>query len=232
MLDGRHRIDGELDFEDSAEYLAELEARYEEIWRADHSDTATEEERSRTRSQRYAAAQVEMARRSSAADDAGRHPRRPLLVVRVNVEALAGDPNGEAELEDGTPVPHEVLERWACDSAIGRVVMQGRSIPFDLGQITYTASDGQRRVLKVRDPGCIVPGCDRKPEWCEAHHVVPWPIGPTDINNLVLLCKRHHKHLHRKLIIIVPGDRLGTFRVTRADGTPILERAPPQITAA
>ena len=65
MLDGWHRIDGEFDLEDSAEYLAELETRYEEIYQADHSEHASEEERNRTRSQRYAAAQIEMARRSS-----------------------------------------------------------------------------------------------------------------------------------------------------------------------
>jgi hypothetical protein len=231
MLDGRHRIDGELDLEDSAEYLAELDARYEEVWHADHSDTASADERNRTRSQRYAAAQVEMARRSSAAEQSGRGPRKPLLVVRVDVEALAGDPNGEAELDDGTPIPYEILERWACDSGIGRVLMTGRSIPFDLGHVTYTATDGQRRVLKARDRGCIVPGCNRKPQWCQAHHVVPWPVGPTNINNLVLLCSRHHQQVHRKLIIIVPGDRPGTFIVQRADGTPV-ERPPPQTQAA
>src|SRR3712207_8689431 len=33
----------------------------------------------------------------------------------------------------------------------------------------------------------------RKPRWCEAHHVVPWPKGPTDLANLVLLCARDRK---------------------------------------
>src|SRR4051812_26187687 len=67
MLDGRHRVDGELDLEDSVEYLAELEARYEEIYQQDHAPNATDDERNRTAAQRFAAAQVEMARRSSMA---------------------------------------------------------------------------------------------------------------------------------------------------------------------
>src|SRR5437763_312692 len=98
--------------------------------------------------------------------------------------------------DDGTPVPQQVLQQWACDSAVGRVVMSARSIPFDLGKITYTATDGQRRILAARDRGCVVPGCKRKARWCEAHHIIPWPHGPTNIRNLVLLCRRHHKQVH------------------------------------
>jgi hypothetical protein len=232
MLDGRHRVDGEFDLVDSAEYLAELDARYQEIWHQDHSPNAAEPDRARTRSQRYAAAQVEMARRSSAAGEEGRSPSKPQLIVRVDVQALRGDPTGLAELEDGSAVPQDVLQQWACDSAVGRVVMRGRSIPFDLGQLTYTASPGQRRILAARDRGCIVPGCKHHPRWCQAHHINPWPNGPTNIDNLVLLCARHHKHVHRKLINILPGPAPGTFTVTRSDGTPLLERAPPNPIAA
>lgn len=242
MLDGRHRVDGELDLEDSVEYLAELEARYEEIWRADHAEHATAEERNRTTSQRYAAAQVEMARRSSMAgnpeEDDGTPvtirttARKTQIIVVADIEAVAGDATARAELEDGTPVPQDLLQRWLCDTALCRVVMIGGSVPYDLGKVTYTASDGQRRVLTARDRGCIVPGCKRKARWCQAHHVVPWPNGPTNIDNLVLLCHRHHKQVHRGIIRVVPGDRVGTFVVTRADGTPLYERPPPYVLVA
>jgi len=241
LLDGRHRLDGDLDLEDSVEYLAELEARYEEIWQRDHSDDATPDERNRTPSQRYAAAQVEMARRSSMVGDpevddgtpvtVRSTARKTQIIVVCDAEAAAGDPTARAELEDGTPVPQDLLQRWLCDSAVGRVVMLAGSIPFDLGKLTYTASDGQRRVLKVRDGGCIVPGCKRTARWCQAHHVVPWPNGPTNIDNLVLLCHRHHRHVHDGVIKILHGDAVGTFIVTRADGTPILQRPPPTLIA-
>jgi hypothetical protein len=116
---------------------------------------------------------------------------------------------------------------------MGRVVMKGRSIPFDLGQVTYTPSPGQRRALLARDKGCIVPGCKRKARWCEPHHVVPWPNGPTDLRNLVLLCKRHHKQTHAKIIKLVPGDTEGRWIVVRSKGdTPLLERRPPPVLAA
>lgn len=227
LLDGRHRLDGDLDLEDSAEYLAELDARYEEIWHADHSDSATVEERNRTPSQRYAAAAVEMARRSSAATDEGRGPRKPQLIAVVDVPALNGDPTGIAELEDGTPIPQPLLSQWLCDCTVARVVLAGRSLVLDAGHLVYTPSPAQRRALIARDRGCIVPGCRRKPRWCQAHHVTHWPEGPTNLENLVLLCHRHHKHVHRRLITITQGAAPGTFVVTRPDGSPLYERPPP-----
>ena len=244
MLDGRHRIDGELDLEDSAEFLAELEAVYDELWHQDQRADDSDPDKHRTVAERNAAALVEMARRSSAAGDRDadpddgqpvtvrRRPRRPHLLTIVDILALLGDEHGLAELEDGTILPKDILERWACDSAIGRVVMKGRSIPFDLGQTTYTASDGQRRMLLARDRCCIVPGCLVKGRWSEAHHVVPWPDGPTDIDNLALLCKGHHKQVHAGIIKLVPGEAAGRWIVVRcSDDTPLLERPPPQLAA-
>jgi len=56
----------------------------------------------------------------------------------------------------------------------------------------------QRTGLAVRDGGCLWPGCDRPPSWCEAHHINQWKrdLGRTDIADGVLLCKHHHLLLH------------------------------------
>ena len=49
----------------------------------------------------------------------------------------------------------------------------------------------------VRDGGCVVPGCDRPPAWCEAHHLRHWLHGgPTDLENLAPLCRAHHRAVH------------------------------------
>jgi hypothetical protein len=49
----------------------------------------------------------------------------------------------------------------------------------------------------VRDGGCVFPGCDRPLSWCEAHHLVHWlDGGPTDLDNLVLVCRAHHRAVH------------------------------------
>ncbi|WP_083913649.1 HNH endonuclease signature motif containing protein [Nocardia concava] len=55
------------------------------------------------------------------------------------------------------------------------------------------ASPGQRLALIARDRGCTFPDCDAPASMCAAHHVIDWAKGgPTDINNLTLVCDHHH----------------------------------------
>ena len=255
-LDGRVRIDGDLDCGDGAELLAELDAVRDELWRADQRLEDGDPLKARSHSERTAAALIEMARRSSTVrspdrlDDSepesvppnpepaggdtvegeapgGGRPRRPQLLVVVDLDERTG--TSSAALEDGTLLPREVLERWSCDASWARVVMSGRSLPIDLGAATYSPSAAQRRALIARDRRCVVPGCRRPPRWCEAHHVVPWPHGPTDLSNLVLMCARHHKVIHAGGLMLVRGD--DRWQVVRPDGTPLRERPPPATAA-
>ncbi|MDV6212640.1 HNH endonuclease signature motif containing protein, partial [Rhodococcus erythropolis] len=47
--------------------------------------------------------------------------------------------------------------------------------------------------------GCAFPGCTCVPAWTDAHHIRHWANGgPTVMNNLVLLCRSHHRLMHRK----------------------------------
>jgi hypothetical protein len=55
----------------------------------------------------------------------------------------------------------------------------------------------QRTALTVRDGGCRFPSCDRPVAWCDAHHLRHWLHGgPTDLGNLLLLCRGHHHAVH------------------------------------
>jgi hypothetical protein len=54
------------------------------------------------------------------------------------------------------------------------------------------------RAVAARDGGCRFPGCDRKIAWCDAHHIQYWRhMGITALENLVLLCNRHHHLIHQ-----------------------------------
>jgi Domain of unknown function (DUF222)/HNH endonuclease len=69
--------------------------------------------------------------------------------------------------------------------------------PLELGRTTRVVQPAQRTALAVRDGGCVFPGCDRPLAWCEAHHIQHWlDGGPTDLDNLVLLCRAHHRAVH------------------------------------
>ena len=64
-----------------------------------------------------------------------------------------------------------------------------------VGRRTRTIPPALRRALQARDRGCRFPGCDCR--FTDAHHVVHWADGGrTDLRNLVLLCRRHHRAVH------------------------------------
>jgi hypothetical protein len=78
-------------------------------------------------------------------------------------------------------------------AALGGALTQ----PLEVGRTSRVVTAAQRVALVVRDGGCAVVGCDRPPAWCEAHHLVHWLHGgPTDLENLALLCRAHHRALH------------------------------------
>ena len=69
--------------------------------------------------------------------------------------------------------------------------------PLEVGRASRVVSAAQRAALVVRDGGCAVPGCDRPPAWCEAHHLRHWLHGgPTNLVNLALVCRAHHRAVH------------------------------------
>ena len=68
---------------------------------------------------------------------------------------------------------------------------------LDLGRATRVINPALRRALALRDGGCIAPGCDRPAPWTDAHHLVHWLHGgPTNLDNLILLCRTHHQAVH------------------------------------
>ncbi|MGH2815218.1 MAG: HNH endonuclease signature motif containing protein, partial [Actinomycetota bacterium] len=72
--------------------------------------------------------------------------------------------------------------------------------------------------LVVRDGGCAVAGCDRPPAWCQAHHLRHWLHGgPTNLTNLALLCRAHHRTVHEGgwRLIRGPDGRFTTSRSPR-----------------
>jgi hypothetical protein len=68
---------------------------------------------------------------------------------------------------------------------------------LDIGRATRLVPAGMRRALVLRDGGCRFPGCDRPPQWTDAHHLHPWAQGgATRLPNLLLLCRHHHTTVH------------------------------------
>jgi hypothetical protein len=86
--------------------------------------------------------------------------------------------------------------------------------PMDVGRATRVIHPAQRSALAVRDGGCVFPDCDRPLAWCEAHHLLSWlDGGPTDLPNLALLCRAHHRAVHEGGWRLIRGPD-GAFRAT------------------
>jgi Domain of unknown function (DUF222)/HNH endonuclease len=140
---------------------------------------------------------------------------RPHVTVTVAAEALSNPPKGAGELDHLGAVPAEVARRLGCDASVMRVVLAGASQPLDVGRRTAVVPHAIRRAVIVRDRRCRFPGCDRPHPWCDAHHVVHWADGgSTSLQNLLLLCRRHHRMVH---------DPAG-FGLTLVGGRPLFRR--------
>ena len=121
---------------------------------------------------------------------------RPHITVTVPYEILTGATDQLPEI-GGTPVDPEAIRRLACDAGIVRIVTAGESQPLDVGRRTRTIPSAIRRALELRDGGCVAPGCDRPPAWCDAHHKTHWADGgETTLDDLELRCRPHHIDVH------------------------------------
>ncbi len=98
--------------------------------------------------------------------------------------------------------------RLAGEAEIIPVVVDKTGI-LAYGRSRRIASPAQRRALTARDGGCVMPGCDHPPDWCEVHHLVRWEHGgSTDLDQLVLLCGyHHHTHQHHGWNIVIRDGR-------------------------
>jgi hypothetical protein len=138
----------------------------------------------------------------------GADPDRTTVVVHATVEALAS-PDGSCEVEGGGVIHAETARRLMCDARVQTVLEDHRGTPIRLGRMSREPSASMVRLLRHRDTECTFHACGAR-RFTQAHHIVWWSRGgPTDLENLILLCSFHHKLVHEH-----------GWRVTRdADGT-------------
>jgi Domain of unknown function (DUF222)/HNH endonuclease len=137
--------------------------------------------------------------------------RRPHLNVLIRLEDLENRARA-AVLDFGGTLTPESLRMLACDAGIAPIVLNGQGQPLDVGRITRTVPDGLRRAVAARDRGCAHPGCGRTASWCEVHHLTAWEDGgETQLSNLAMLCRFHHRQIHSSQWICRIRDGLPEF---------------------
>lgn len=226
LMDGWGVPDGLLD----PETCALLEACFKDLA---PPDPAGGPEPVRTAGQRHADAVTDLARRhlrghdgaapSSTADvvvDADTYATHRYGECLLPADRLPQDPAwATANVVARGPIGLSDLERLFCDSPVGRLVLNARGEVLDVGRQERQYNRAQRRAMARRDGGCPFPGCDRPPEWCDAHHLTYWKDGGrTDLAEGCLICRRHHVLIHAGGWKLERNPDTGIFTATSPTG--------------
>ncbi len=158
-------------------------------------------------------------------------PQATTLIVSVDYDTLSSQLKN-AGLIDGTPIDIDELRRIACDAGIVPAIFDADGQPLYMGRKQRAATAAQKLALIARDKQCV--GCGMRASACDAHHIIWWDDGgPTDITNLVLLCPRCHKKVHKQGYAVIK-DGTGRLRLKppmrSSDG--LLPRRPTRSLAA
>jgi hypothetical protein len=200
---GMHRLTAELDTETAALAMAVLHAL------AAPKPPANGEHDERTAGQRMHDAfrsVLKLALRAGGLRASGGIPATVLITMTAE-QFQTG--TGLAATSYGQKLSVDRALRLADQAAIAWIVHNSKGGIINYGTTRRVASDKQTLALIARDKGCAFPGCADPPEWTERHHIVPWREGgPTDLDNLCLLCDFHH-------------DRIDTgWQITMRDDVP------------
>jgi hypothetical protein len=132
------------------------------------------------------------------------------VTVHVDHSALS-----EGRGRSGLPI--ESVKRLSCDAETVVIVEDGDGNPLNVGRKTRTVPKAIKRALWSRDQGCVFPGCTHK-RFVDAHHIQHWSAGgETSLDNLLLLCTRHHRLVHEGGFAIAK-DYLDRWYFKRPDG--------------
>jgi hypothetical protein len=216
-LGGMVILDGRFDPIDGAELIELLQGYEQHLYRTD-KDNAEEppaghalDHLGRTPTQRRADALIELLRAGGDTYARGdnNHPRVAACATRVSLLVKAEDLLEDTDTPDAAcAVPailggdeitlnRQIARYLTCDCFARTILVGPHGEPLQLGREYRTPTRALRTALVGRDRGCVFPGCHRPPRWCDAHHIKHWTKGgPTDIGNLALLCRLHHRLLH------------------------------------
>ena len=113
-----------------------------------------------------------------------------LVTVHVDQSALASQ-SGRSSL------PIESMKRICCDSQAVVLTENDKSEPLNIGRKTRIIPKTIERALHARDNGCCrFPGCKNR-RYLHGHHIKHWSDnGETSLENLMLLCTKHHTLVH------------------------------------
>jgi hypothetical protein len=217
FLEDCFELHGRLTTEDGAVVAKALDRALDELFRASLLASRTPSESDPqwdSPDQRRADALLELAEKWLHENKSSSRANAYEVVVHVDADSLQSDqPGARCEIDGAGSIAPETARRLTCDSAlVGLIEREGE--PLSIGRRSRRVPHGLRRALEARDKTCRFPGCANVAR-LDSHHFVHWTKdGATELTNLLLLCKRHHRMVHE-----------GGYTMSReSDGTWIFTR--------
>jgi len=125
-------------------------------------------------------------------------PQRHQLIIHIEKDSLMHSADHYCSIEQGPFLSPASARRLACDTALLTVLEDHQGNVLNVGRKTRSVSPALRRALTIRDHCCRFPGCTEA-RFVDAHHIHHWcDGGETHLENLVLLCRRHHRLVHEQ----------------------------------
>jgi len=189
--DGMVAFSGKLDAPSGAWLKAQIESRMQaEV--AKQRDLLPEERRDL--GQIRADILVEIARHAAGCERATTRPKST-IIIRAS-ESDVRSRTGFATI-DGieAPITIDTAHQLAVDAEFRALLTTDCGEVLNLGRAIRSATEAQRLAVMERDKGCAM--CSAALSRCDAHHITPWSLGgPTDIDNLIMLCVGCHHRIH------------------------------------
>jgi hypothetical protein len=166
------------------------------------------------------------------------------VVAHIPLETLQDESSElSGELERDGLISADTVRRLACDATIILAIDDEDGHTMYEGRQRRYPTETQRREVMRRDRHCRFPGCAHA-TFVNAHHIRWWrrDRGPTDLENLGLLCEHHHHLVHSKqwtmsgnaneeLTFVGPKGRVMTSRPSPL-WTTISRQRPPRGTSS
>jgi len=119
------------------------------------------------------------------------------VMLHVNINNLQ-----HCHLDDNQWISPNNAKRLSCDASLITVLEDEQGRVLNIGRRSRTVPPSISRALQLRDKTCRFPGCCES-RYVEAHHIKHWADGgETSLDNLVTLCRFHHRQLHSGIFSI------------------------------
>ncbi len=170
----------------------------------------------RTIGQRRHDALVDIAHESLA------NSKRPTIGgERPHVSLIIPVDNAHARTQGGgLYVNHVTQAMITCDCTTTSIFTFPTGIPFEVGDPETAIPIRTRRAVIARDHTCRYPNCTHPARWTDIHHIKHRKHGGNnELGNLVLLCRYHHRLIHRMALILAWDTDNITLTIEWPDGT-------------